>query len=212
MEKMPTPTPQPEEMPLTPQTPKMEDLSDMPSYEEHMSSMRQELTHIDSPNPTKKQHNHEHMPSQSPAFLKARETALKHGQEAVGDEKREYPLNIAEQVRNGREINDILKNSTQTGVWTHIDEFIENGASIEDIHDKLGKGVMWLAMDKLVKYGDDVNKIADKIDDTAVYLKAKELAEYGADLGRLRDRLSSDEYYAELIKSGKLLADSEDSQ
>ncbi len=157
--------------------------------------------------PSKKKHNHEHIPSHHPEFLKNQAIAREKGQRMVGNEKRPYIFSheISERVKNGEDIHELVKNANAESVWHHIDEFAKNGANIEEIFDNMPKSTRWLSIDELVQNGYDVDKLADKLNDTEVWLQADKLVKNGANVNRLKQRLSKDAFLRSLIYRGELL-------
>lgn len=175
----------------------MEQLSAMPSFEEHMATRQSK----------KPKYTHDHTPSRHPAFLKAQAIAREKGQRMVNDEKRDYIYSheIEQRVTNGEDVNAILEKTNGDGVYLHAEEFLDNGADVEKIFEYMPKDVRWLKIDALAKHGYDINKLADKLSDTAIWLNADKFVEYGADLDRLKQRLSSkDEYLKSLVERGEL--------
>ena len=191
----------------------MDQLSDLPSFEEHIASMSNPVLEAESdptPEVEEKKHRHDHTPSRHPAFLRAQSIARKEGQRMVDDHKRDYVYTheISQRLREGEDINDILEETNGDGVYLHAEEFLDNGADIEKVFEYMPKDTRWLKIDELVAHGYDINKLADKLSDTAIWLNADKFVKYGADLDRLKRRLSSkSEFFKSLIDSGELFGD-----
>lgn len=170
-------------------------------FEEHISELRASQSG--------KKHVHEHIPSRSPAFLKAQAIAKKQGQHMVGDDKRNYiyTSEIEERRSKGEDIENILKNTNGNGVWIHAEELLDNGANVEEVFERMPKDARWLKIDELVAHGYDINRLADKLSDTAIWLQADKFVEHGADLDRLKQRLSKDKFLKSLIDNGELFGE-----